>query len=116
MSARNAFLSHTSLMARLPAGHSFVQAAKDAALGQHPGILALDRSRPEEALPHLRQALTAFQRARDEHGQMRGGWLNDICVPARANRADSVVFLPRACARQARITPPVPASHGRRTP
>jgi tetratricopeptide (TPR) repeat protein len=35
------------------------------------GSLAVDRSRPEEALPHLRLALAAFQRARDEHGQTR---------------------------------------------
>src|SRR5437660_8398896 len=32
MSARTIFLSHTSLMARVPEGRSFVQAAKDAAL------------------------------------------------------------------------------------
>src|SRR5262245_33748279 len=32
MSARRVFLSHTSLMARVPEGRNFVQAAKDAAL------------------------------------------------------------------------------------
>src|SRR5438067_2061750 len=32
MNARTIFLSHTSLMARVPEGRSFVQAAKDAAL------------------------------------------------------------------------------------
>jgi tetratricopeptide (TPR) repeat protein len=40
-------------------------------VSHHLGGLALARSRPEEALPKLRQALAAFQRARDERGQMQ---------------------------------------------
>ncbi len=40
-------------------------------IAQHLGVLALNRSHPDEAVAHLREALAAFQRAHDEHNQMR---------------------------------------------
>src|SRR6266498_1851714 len=68
MSARTIFLSHTSLMARVPEGRSFVQAAKDAALracGIYVGVFGHEygsrvRERPEVSYTEL-EFLTALE-------------------------------------------------------